>query len=200
MFSSLFSGECAASLHTLPHILSFFLRQLYKCNQEPTSMSQTLLGFQNTPGAITLAKSGPPVSPTIRIPQTPSSSGSWEPTPTTSSSWTLTPWTWKTTARTTLSKSTTPWWPLRAAWWRSEFVFWPACFPLSCVFTLNKTLFTLPTVLILFCLPQDVWLLFTQWTSDLHILRQCHAGDNGDQRQDGLPGFHGASLTNQARK
>lgn len=30
------------------------------------------------------------------------------------------------------------------------------------------------------CLLQDVWLLFTQWTSDLHLLRQRDAGDDGD--------------------
>lgn len=59
------------------------------------------------------------------MPPTPSSSGSWEQTPTTSSSWTLTRWIWRRTARMTLSKSTTPWWPSRAALWRSEFAFLP---------------------------------------------------------------------------
>lgn len=88
---------------------------------------QILLGFQNTPGAITSARSSPLVSPTGHIPQTPSSSGSWERIPSTSSSWTLTPWTWKTTAKMTLSKSTTPCCPSRAASWRSEFVFQLAC-------------------------------------------------------------------------
>lgn len=39
-----------------------------------------------------------------------------------SSSLTLIRWIWKRIARTTLSKSTTPWWPLRVVSWKSEFV------------------------------------------------------------------------------
>lgn len=53
--------------------------------------------------------------------------------------------------------------------------------------------------IISFSLKQEVWLLFSQWSSNLHLVSECYAGHLGNQRQRELSWFQSHSLSDQAR-